>query len=226
MKYIKGRSREQLTFLPECIEDMISQENPVRVIDAFVDSIDMEEAGFIRSTPKDTGRPGYDPRDMLKLYIYGYFNKIRSSRALMKECTRNIELFFLLKKLVPDFRTISDFRKDNKLAIRNVFKAFVKTCLKLELYQKQLLSIDGSKFRAVNSKDNSYNKNVLNKKIKHIDENISKYLSSMDEADTDQEEETVHSPEEITAIVEDLTARKEKYKGYLKELKKKAKHKN
>lgn len=219
MKYIEGQSREQLTFLPECIDDMIGQDNPVRVIDAFIDSLDMEEADFIRYIPKETGRPGYDPRDLLKLYIYGYFNKIRTSRLLMTECTRNVELFFLLKRLTPDFRTISDFRKDNKKAIKNVFNAFVKICITLDLYKRKLLAIDGSKFRAVNSKDNSYNKNVLNRKIKHIDENISKYLSKMDEEDADQDNDSCHSPEEITAIVKDLTDRKDKYKGYLKDLK-------
>ena len=118
MKYIEGQNREQVTFLPECIEDMIGEDNPVRVIDAFVDSIDMNKVGFIRSIPKNTGRPGYDPRDLLKLYVYGYFNKVRTSRKLMYECTRNVELFFLLKKLTPDFRMISDFRKDNSKALK------------------------------------------------------------------------------------------------------------
>jgi transposase len=118
MKYIKGQARNQMTFVTECLEDYISEENPVRVIDAFVDSLDLDLAGFIRTVPKETGRPPYDPRDLLKLYVYGYFNKIRSSRKLMTECTRNIELFYLLGKLTPDFRTISDFRKDNTKALK------------------------------------------------------------------------------------------------------------
>ncbi|HEY5584471.1 MAG TPA: transposase, partial [Ruminiclostridium sp.] len=133
-----------------------------------------------------TGRPSYDPRDLLKLYVYGYFNKIRSSRKLMAECTRNIELFFLLGRLTPDFRTISDFRKDNSKAIKNVFRAFVKLCLKLDLYKKELLAIDGSKFRAVNSKSHSYNQDTLKKKLERIDENITKYLSQMDDQDTSE----------------------------------------
>ena len=111
MKYIEGENREQVTFLPDRIDDLISKDNPARVIDALVDSIDMTKVGFIRSTPKDTGKPGYDPGDLLKLYVYDYFNKIRSSRRLISECTRNFELFFLLNKLMPDFRTIFDLKK-------------------------------------------------------------------------------------------------------------------
>ena len=166
-----------------CIEDYISDENPIRVIDAFVDSLDLSLAGFIRTSPKDTGRPPYNPRDLLKLYVYGYFNRIRSSRKLMTECTRNIELFYLLRKLEPDFRTIADFRKENAKALKKVFSAFVKLCVKLGLYQKELLAIDGSKFRAVNSKDNTYNKEILDRKLKRIDEHIAEYLSQMDTND-------------------------------------------
>lgn len=183
MTYIKGSDRNQITMLPDCIDDLIGQDNSVRVIDAFIDNLDMERAGFKRSIPNITGRPPYDPRDLLKLYVYGYFNKIRSSRKLILECSRNIELFFLLNRLTPDFRTISDFRKDNAKALKSVFRAFVKLCMKLGLYQRELLAIDGSKFRAVNSKDNTYNAEILEKKLKRIDEHISEYLSQMDAND-------------------------------------------
>jgi len=216
MKYIKGQPRSQMTMVTECLEDYISEENPVRVIDAFVDSLDLNLAGFIRTIPKETGRPPYDPRDLLKLYVYGYFNKIRSSRKLNTECTRNIELFYLLGKLAPDFRTISDFRKDNSKALKKVFTAFVKLCLKLNLYQKELLAVDGSKFRAVNSKNNVYNAEVLEKKLKRIDEHIVEYLSQMDK--NDEAKPDAPSPEQIKAVIEELTLRKEKYQGYLKEL--------
>lgn len=118
MRYIEGVDRKQMTMLPDCVEDLIGEDNPVRVIDAFVDNLDLKKAGFARYVPKDTGRPPYDPRDLLKLYVYGYFNRIRSSRKLMTECTRNIELFYLLGKLTPDFRTIADFRKDNAKALK------------------------------------------------------------------------------------------------------------
>lgn len=216
MKYIKGQPRSQMTMVTECLEDYISEENPVRVIDSFVDSLDLDLAGFVRTIPKETGRPPYDPRDLLKLYIYGYFNKIRSSRKLMTECTRNIELFYLLGKLTPDFRTISDFRKDNAKALKKVFGAFVKLCLKLNLYQKDLLAVDGSKFRAVNSKSNVYNAEVLEKKLKRIDEHITEYLSQMDK--NDETEPDSPSPKQIKAAIQELTLRKEKYQGYLKEL--------
>jgi len=216
MTYIKGYDRKQTTFLPDCIDDLIRQDNPVRVIDAFIDNLDVEKAGFQKSAPSWTGRPPYDPRDLLKLYVYGYFNKIRSSRKLMAECTRNIELFFLLNRLTPDFRTISDFRKDNAKALKSVFHAFVKLCMKLELYQKELLAIDGSKFRAVNSKDNAYNAEILQKKLKRIDEHIIEYLSQMDKED--KSEPDAPTSEQITAALQELALRKEKYQDYLKEL--------
>jgi transposase len=218
MDYIKGRERNQITLLPDCVDDLVGQDNPVRVIDAFIGGLDMEAAGFRRSTPNETGRPGYDPRDLLKLYVYGYFNKIRSSRKLMIESTRNIELFFLLNRLMPDFRTIADFRKNNAKALKNVFRAFVKICMKLGLYRKELLAIDGSKFRAVNSKDNCYNAEALEKKLKRIDEHIAEYLKQLDRADEVESEGQNLTPEQIRDAVLDLTQRKEKYQGYLKEL--------
>lgn len=147
MKYIQGQNRHQIALFPDCIENYIGEDNPVRVIDAFIDGLDLSKLGFIHTTPKETGRPAYDPKDLLKLYVYGYFNRIRTSRKLMTECTRNVELFYLLGKLTPDFRTIADFRKDNPKALKNVFSAFVKLCVKLGLYHKELLAIDGSKFR-------------------------------------------------------------------------------
>ena len=197
MKYIKVQNREQITILPDCIDDLIGQDNPVRVIDAFIDGLDLDEAGFQRAVPNITGRPSYDPRDLLKLYVYGYFNKIRSSRKLMIECSRNIELFYLLNRLTPDFRTISDFRKDNAKAVKNVFLAFVKICLNLNLYQKELLAIDGSKFRAVNSKRNLYNKDTLKKKLARIDENISKYLTHMNEEDDSQPSNSEYTTKQV-----------------------------
>lgn len=218
MSYIDGKSRKQKTFLPDCIDDMVSQENPVRVIDAFVDSMDAEGLGFIRSVPKDTGRPGYDPRDLLKLYIYGYFNGIRSSRKLMVECHRNLEVFFLLNRLTPDFRTISDFRKDNRVPIKNVFREFVTFCREMNLYKRQLLAIDGTKIRAVNSKMNSYNRKTLNEKIERIDRNIQGYLDDMDSNDESEEDDRGYTNEELNGLVEKLRKRKVRYKGYLQEL--------
>ena len=201
MKYIQGTDRNQLSILPECIEDYIDEDNQVRVIDAFVNSLDMEKLGFERAVPNLMGRPSYDPRDLLKLYIYGYLNKIRSSRKLEKECTRNIELFYLLKKLTPDFRTISDFRKDNPKAIKNTFKAFGKLCLKLNLFNKELLAVDGTKIRAVNSKENCYNMEVLEKKLANIEEKLNAYLNRLDEADETENENTETEKESIKKAI-------------------------
>lgn len=214
MKYIDGQRRDQITFLPECIEDYISENNPTRVIDAFIDSLDLASAGFFRAQPNTTGRPSYDPRLLLKIYVYGYFNKIRSSRKLMIECGRNIELFYLTGKLVPDFRTISDFRKDNAKSLKNVFLSFVKLCMKLKLYQKELFAIDGSKFRAVNSKDNTYNVECLEKKLRRINDHITEYLKHMDDEE-DSNEKPDLTPEQMAAAIEELTIRKEKYQEYL-----------
>lgn len=200
------------------MDDLISADNPVRVIDAFVDGLDLNAAGFQKAKPNETGRPPYNPKDLLKLYVYGYFNKIRSSRKLMAECSRNIELFFLLNRLTPDFRTIADFRKDNAKALKNVFRAFVKICMKLGLYQRELLAIDGSKFRAVNSKDNAYNAEILQKKLKRIDDHITDYLALLDKADQSEPDGEAPSPEKVKAALTELTERKEKYEGYLREL--------
>jgi transposase len=218
MKYIEGQDRNQLTLFPECVEDYISEDNPVRVIDAFVNSLDMKELGFRRFAPEDTGRPPYDPRDLLKLYIYGYFNKIRSSRRLMQECGRNIELFWLMRKLQPDFRTIADFRKDNAKAIRQSFLAFGKLCLQLGLYQRELLAVDGSKFRAVNSDKNVYTAEVLEKKLANIEQKLSRYLSELDEEDK-TDAESAPDADTIRAAIAELQERKEKYIEYLTELK-------
>ena len=217
MGYLEKRDRGQISLLPECVEDYVDEENPVRVIDAFVDSLDMEELGFQKAKPAQTGRPAYDPRDLLKLYLYGYLNRLRSSRILMRECRRNIELFYLLGGLKPDFRTIADFRKDNAAAIRNTFRAFGKLCMKLGLYKRELLAVDGTKIRAVNSKDNCYNREVLEKKLAHIDEKIAAYLAVLDEQDkTEQGKET--DPDTVKAAIEELRSRQGKYEGILKAL--------
>lgn len=218
MKYVEGQDREQMTLLPDCIEDYIGEDNPVRVIDAFVNGLDLEKLGIKRATLNETGRPPYDPHDLLKLYVYGYFNRIRSSRRLMTECTRNVELFYLLGKLAPDFRTISDFRKDNAKALKNVFRAFVKLCMKLGLYQKELLAVDGSKFRAVNSKDNCYNAEILQKKLARIDEHIAEYLKQMDKNDASEPDVKKLTSEQIKEAVRELSQRKGMYQEYLREL--------
>lgn len=218
MNYICGQNRNQATFLPDCIDDFVSNDNPARVIDAFVTSLDITDAGFQRATPNDMGRPSYDPRDLLKLYMYGYFNKIRSSRKLEAECTRNVEVMFLINRLIPDFRTISDFRKDNPKAIKNVFKAFVRLCIDLKLYNRELTAVDGSKFRAVNHKDKCFNQEILLKKISNIDKHIDEYLKYMDENDKAENIDEAKS-EQIKETIKSLKERKIKYTDYLDTLK-------
>lgn len=170
MAYKKGQDRRQRVLFPDCIDEYVEADAPVRLFDAFVDNLKMDELGFVRSTPAETGTPGYDPRDLLKLYIYGYFYQVRSSRKLARECKCNVEVMWLLNKLTPDFRTISDFRKDNKKAITKVFKEFNKFCMGLKLFSKSYISIDGSKFKAVNAKDNNLTLSKLDDRIKRLDE--------------------------------------------------------
>lgn len=212
MAYKKGDDRKQKILFPDCIDEYVEEDAPVRLFDAFVDRLDMEGLGFIRSTPKETGTPGYDPRDLLKLYIYGYFYQIRSSRKLARECRCNIEVMWLLNKLTPDFRTISDYRKDNKESITNVFKEFNKFCMRLKLFSKSYISIDGSKFRAVNAKDNNFTLNKLDDRIRRLDEHIALYMEGLDAFD--QEENRKLSKEELQHKLSLCKDRKERYENY------------
>jgi len=219
MAYIKGASRDQITLMPDSIDDYVSAENSVRVIDAFVDQLDVGSLGF-KAEPAVEGRPGYDPSDMLKLYIYGYLNKIRSSRRLQIEAGRNVELMWLLGKLVPNFRCISDFRKDNAQAIKAVFREFVKLCNKANLLSNETVVIDGSKFRAVNSDNNCYVKVNVEKLIIQADERIAKYMAKLDDADETECRSEELSSEEIQKVLEYLAKRKNELKSALAELNK------
>ena len=218
MGYICGQDRNQMQLYTTTLEEVLGEDNPVRVIDAFVEGLNLAELGIERAKPADTGRPPYNPKDLLKLYIYGYFNRIRSSRRLMMECGRNIEIFYLLNRLTPDFRTIADFRKENAKVIKNVFKAFVKLCMDLNLYQRELIAIDGSKFRAVNGKKKMYNEEILKKKLARIEENVTKYLGELDQADQDDLGASIYSSEEIKQKLADLELRRKTYESYLQEL--------
>jgi transposase len=213
MAYIAGEDRNQIILFPEAVDDYIATDNPVRVVEAFVNSLDMQELGFQRAEPNKTGRPSYDPRDLLKLYLYGYLNRIRSSRRLESEAGRNLELYWLLKKLKPDFKTIADFRKDNTKALKEVFKQFVLLCKNWGLYGKEIIAVDGSKFRASNSKRNNFSQKKIQRHLKYIDEKINGYLNELDS--NDQEEADIHVPnaEEIQKRIEELKSRKEKYKS-------------
>ena len=154
-RFIEGESRSQLTLMPECLEDYIGPVNPVRVVDAFVEALDLAEMGF-DTLAAATGRPGYRPGLLLKLYIYGYLNRIQSSRRLEREAGRNVELMWLTGRLCPDFKTIADFRRDNGKAIRSVCRQFVVLCRNLNLFSQSIIAIDGSKFKAVNNRDRNF----------------------------------------------------------------------
>lgn len=181
MGYVsKEFDRNQLSFAPFSFDELIDENNPVRVIEAFVEMLDMEQLGCKYATPGKTGRPPYNPKDMLKLYVYGYFNGIRTSRKLEKECKRNIELMWLLKNLTPDDKTISDFRKDNKKAVINTFKQFSMLCQELNLIGKEIIAIDGSKFRACNSRHKSYTKRKVAKMLEYYEECAKKYIELME----------------------------------------------
>lgn len=212
MAYKRGQDRHQRIFFPDCINDYVEGDAPVRLFDAFVDSLKMDELGFIRSIPADTGAPGYDPRDLLKLYIYGYFYQVRSSRKLARECKCNVEVMWLISKLTPDFRTISDFRKDNKESIAKVYKEFNKFCLKLKLFSKSYISIDGSKFKAVNAKDNNFTQSKLDDRIKRLNEHIVIYMDELD--NYDNEEGRKFSRTELQRKLAISKERKERYEAY------------
>ncbi len=183
MAHISGFERSQLLLLPEAIADYVGGDNPVRFIDAFVDGLDLSTSGFERVAARATGRPGYAPGDLLKLYIYGYLNRVRSSRRLEAECHRNIEVIWLLRTLKPDFKTIADFRRDNRDAFKAVFRQFVLLCRRLDLYGRELLAVDGTRIKAVNNKDRNFTRGSLEKFIQAADERLTDYLARLDEGD-------------------------------------------
>ena len=182
-RFIEGEDRTQVTLLPECLDDYIGEDNPVRVIDVFIDELDLNGLDFEGVMPADTGRPAYHPAVLLKLYVYGYLNRLQSSRRLERETQRNIELMWLTGRLAPDFKTIADFRRDNGRAIRNVCREFVVLCRRLNLFSEAMVAIDGSKFKAVNNRDKNFTDNKLKKRMAQLEESISRYLTELDRAD-------------------------------------------
>jgi len=184
----------------------------------YVEQLDMEKLGFQRTTAPVMGRPPYSPKDLLKLYLYGYLNRVRSSRRLEHEAIRNIEVIWLLKKLKPDFKTIADFRKDNKKALKAVFRDFTKLCDEWNLFGKELVAIDGSKFRASNSKRNNYSAKKLERHIKYIDEKIENYMRELDEGDTTETCDRKPDASEIKEKLQQLRERKNKYEKYKEHL--------
>src|SRR5918992_4538973 len=183
MVHITGHDRSQTLLLPESLDDYVGPDNPVRFIDAFVDELDLAAAGFVRSKAKATGRPGCAPTDLLKLYIYGYLNRLRSSRRLEAETHRNVEVIWLLRHLKPDFKTIADFRRDNHSAFRAVFREFVLLCRQLDLFGRELLAVDGTRIKAVNNKDRNFTRALLRQYIEGADKRLADYLRRLDEGD-------------------------------------------
>jgi len=182
-RYIEGEDRAQVTLLPECLEDYVGPDNPVRVVEAFVEQLDLRQMGFDGVAPAATGRPAYHPAVLLKLYIYGYLNRIQSSRRLEREAQRNVELMWLTGRLMPDFKTIANFRKDNGRAIRNVCRQFIVLCRQLNLFTEAVVAIDGSKFKAVNNRDKNFTPAKMQRRMAQIEESIARYLADMDTAD-------------------------------------------
>ena len=203
-RFIEGLDRGQSTLFPERLEDYIDEDNPVRAIDAYVDALDLAELGFGGVVPEATGRPGYHPATLLKIYLYGYLNQVQSSRRLERECGRNIELIWLTGRLMPDFKTIADFRKDNGLAIRKVCRQFVELCRRIHLLDHASVAIDGSKFKAVNARSKNFTREKMKQRMKQIDESIAHYLSELDTADRQQAVTGMPVPE---AKVARLTAK-------------------
>ena len=207
MGFVQGIHRDQMVMFPESLDEYIGDENPVRFIAAFVDNLDLRVLGFEHAVPKKTGRPPYDPGDLLKLYVYGYLNRIRSSRRLETEATRNVEVMWLLGRLAPDFKTIADFRRNNGQAIRAVYGEFTALCRGLGLYGGELVAIDGSKFKAVNSRDRNFTERKLKRLKQRAEAKIERYLQELDENDAHEIDSEKPTAEELREKIEWLKQR-------------------
>ena len=210
-RFVEGQDRQQVTLLPECLDDFIAEDNTVRIVDVFIDELDLVALGFEGANPAKTGRPAYHPAVLLKLYLYGYLNRIQSSRRLERECQRNVELMWLTGRLAPDFKTIADFRRDNGKGIRNVCRRFVMLCRELKLFTDAVVAIDGSKFKAVNNRERNYTPGKIERRERELEESIQRYLDALETADRTQ-------PVEMQAKVERLQGKVQKMRQRLQEL--------
>jgi transposase len=190
-RFVEGTDRGQSTLFPECLEDWLGEDNPVRVIDVFVEELDLAGLGFSGVDPEATGRPSYHPSVLLKLYIYGYLNRVQSSRRLEREAGRNVEVMWLTGRLVPDHKTIADFRKDDGPAIRKVCARFVELCREMGLIAKASVAIDGSKFKAVNNRDKNFTRAKVERRRAQLEESVARYLSQLDTADRQEPSEAL-----------------------------------
>jgi transposase len=202
-RFVEQADRGQWTLLPECLDDFIDESNPVRVIDVFVEALDLAEMSFEGVEPAATGRPSYHPSVLLKLYIYGYLNRVQSSRRLEREAGRNVEVMWLLGRLAPDHKTIADFRKDNGLALRKVCARFVELCREMGLLATASVAIDGSKFKAVNNRDRNFTRAKVERRRAQLEESVARYLSQLDTADRQEPTEALAA--KVTRLTEKLT---------------------
>jgi len=209
-RFIEGDERSQVTFLPECLDDHIAEDNPVRVVDVFVDELRLHRLGFEGVDPAPTGRPSYHPALLLNIYIYGYLNRLQSRRRLETEAQRNVELMWLTGRLALDFKTIADFRRDHGEAIRKVCREFVVLCRRLKLFTDGIVAIDGSKFKAVNNRDKNFTDRKLQARLQQLDESIARYLNELDRADRDAytvlPDRVAHIKEKIARVKEQMQA--------------------
>ena len=211
-RFIQGECRGQTTLLPESLDDYVADTNPVRVVDVFVDELELGRLGFGGVVPAETGRPAYHPAVLLKIYIYGYLNRIQSSRRLEREAQRNVELMWLIGRLTPDFKTIANFRKDNGKAIRGVCRQFVVLCQQLGLFAEALVAIDGSKFKAVNNRDRNFTSAKLKRRMEEIESSISRYLTALDTADRQEPAVAQVKAERLRDKIETLKAKMQELK--------------
>jgi len=208
-RFVEGIDRGQATLFPECLADWIDENNPVQVIDAFVDELDLAGLGFDGVSPETTGRPSYHPAVLLKLYIYGYLNRVQSSRRLEREALRNVEVMWLTGRLAPDHKTIADFRKDNGGAIRQVCARFIMLCRRLDLFTEVSVAIDGSKFKAVNNRDKNFTRAKMERRLAQIEDSVARYLRQLDSADRQEpsqarESKTTRLKEKIAKLKEEV----------------------
>jgi transposase len=209
-RFVEGEDRHQGILLPEYLDEYVSEENPVRVIDVFVDELDLAALGFSGVVPEATGRPAYHPGLLLKIYVYGYINQIASSRRLEREAHRNVELMWLAQRLAPDFKTVADFRKNNGPAIRATCRQFIALCRRLDLFAQTIVAIDGSKFKAVNARDKNFTRAKLRKRMEQVDASIERYLSALETADRQEgdvaQAKSVRLKDKIASLKEQMQA--------------------
>jgi transposase len=218
-RFIEGEDRTQTVLLPACLDDYIAEDNPVRAVDAFVEELDLKSLGFAGADPAVTGRPAYHPAVLLKLYIYGYLNRVASSRRLEREAQRNVELMWLTGRLAPDFKTIADFRRANGDGIRNVCRRFVQLCRELRLFTQAIVAIDSSKFKAVNSRDHNFTPNKVERRQQQIEESIRRYLEALETADRTQPAEVEAKTERLREKIETLRQQTRRMEAIREQLK-------